>query len=229
MFAGASGIGKSTLAKWLELESNDLNDMEPIKFISGSVSDLIPKTKEVKHEDMLKRDPKELLMEDYQVINLRQKLFNDKDYFVSDRSFLDPAGYFLYKQAAKIPACEMEQFLEICKMLLNKNCDKLIFLHLTPDQLKDWITEDNNKRITSNYFQVLISAIMDNIISIWEADYLYKIDRLKSGLLKSSTMLEHGAYRLELKSPYGKTEILKIEELNLDIRKQLILDFICQK
>ena len=38
MFAGPSGYGKTTLAKWLSEQSG-------IPFESGSVSDLLPKTK----------------------------------------------------------------------------------------------------------------------------------------------------------------------------------------
>ena len=69
VFAGPSGIGKSTLAK-------KLSDETGFKYISGSVSDLIPATKDLSHRDMLDRNHGQLFQEDYQVLNLRNKLFS---------------------------------------------------------------------------------------------------------------------------------------------------------
>ena len=129
MFAGPSGIGKTTLAEGLSVN-------EGLLYLSGSVSDILPETKEMSHKDMLNRDQKDLYMEDYKILNLRKKLFQDKENFVSDRSFLDSAAYFYYKQVDKIPACEIEHFLELCKMCLNKYCTHLIFLPLNALQIK---------------------------------------------------------------------------------------------
>ena len=95
MFAGPSGFGKTTLAKWVSEQSG-------VPFESGSLSDLIPQTKEVSHKDMLARDAKDLYTEDFQLLNLRNKLFVDKDQYVSDRSYLDSAAYFLYKSSVYI-------------------------------------------------------------------------------------------------------------------------------
>ena len=101
MFAGASGVGKTTLAKEVPgMIKFDVSEYPPVlDFISGSVSDLIPKTKDMSHKEMLERDSKDLLMEDFQVMNLRNKMFRDRDRFVTDRSYLDLAAYFYYKQA----------------------------------------------------------------------------------------------------------------------------------
>ena len=166
MFAGASGTGKSTLAEWLA-NGYELFDSNSMPFVSGSVSDLLPKTKEMSHKDMLARDPMELYHEDMQILNLRHKKFQEYENFVSDRSYLDSAAYFLYKQADKQPECEVEHFLELCKMLLNQECTHLIFIRFHTGLYKEWITEDNGKRIVSSFFQMEISAIMEMILKLW--------------------------------------------------------------
>ena len=148
LLAGPSGVGKTTVAKFLSEELG-------IKFISGSVSDLLPQTKEMTHAEMLARDSKDLYTEDYQILNLRNKIFSkEEEPFVSDRSFLDSAAYFLYKQADKIPACEVEQFLNLAKMATLQSIDYLVFIDYTLDMFNNWIIEDNSKSVISKFFQM---------------------------------------------------------------------------
>lgn len=208
MFAGPSGFGKTTLANWVSEEYK-------IHFINGSVSELIPKTKDIPHEEMLSRDKKTLALEDYQVMNLRNKLFKDKDDFVSDRSYLDLAAYFYYKQSSDIPGCEIEHFLEMNRMLLCKQCSHLIFFHFTPEMIHEWVIEDNQKRIMSNYFQLQISEIMYLVLKLWG----YK--RIDNFLTKMV-----GAERGVIKTVYGTTEVLIITDANLLARKILISKFL---
>jgi len=223
MFAGASGVGKTTLAKEvLEMFQVTSNSVE---FVSGSVSDLIPKTKDMSHKDMLERDSKELLLEDFQILNLRNKLFRDRDQFVTDRSYLDLAAYFYYKQAKDVPKCEMEHFFETCKMLINKQCTHLILLEFTDAMIKEWVMEDNGKRIENNYFQFLISSIMDNVLNLWGFLPTKDIRCIYKSIFKNQP-LEYGATEGIIKSLYGETKVLCIREVNLDIRKKLIKDFI---
>lgn len=219
MFAGPSGIGKTTLAEGLSVN-------EGLLYLSGSVSDILPETKEMSHKDMLNRDQKDLYMEDYKILNLRKKLFQDKENFVSDRSFLDSAAYFYYKQVDKIPACEIEHFLELCKMCLNKYCTHLIFLPLNALQIKHWIIEENDKRITSGYFQAIISSIMSLILDIWESVPTKTINYIGSPFRNKE--LQWGAQEYLISSPYGETKVLELMELNQDIREQLIDKFICR-
>ena len=161
LLAGPSGVGKTTVAKFLSEELG-------IKFISGSVSDLLPQTKEMTHAEMLARDSKDLYTEDYQILNLRNKLFSkEEESFVSDRSFLDSAAYFLYKQADKIPACEVEQFINLAKMATLQSIDYLVFIDYSLDMFNNWIIEDNSKRVISKFFQMEISRIMYMVLDIW--------------------------------------------------------------
>lgn len=239
MFAGASGVGKTTSAKYVEKSHEIMVDEELeetsslIPFISGSVSDLIKNTKDMSHRDMLSRDASTLQQEDWQIVNLRKKLFDKargKGNFVCDRSFLDSAAYFLYKQADKIPQCEMEHFLTICKQLTSMYCSHLILIDFTVDMVSDWVTEDNGKRITNNYFQMEISRIMRMILDIWKVKWLNDVTYLKSGkFFPQPKDLRYGAGRAVLDSNYfnyGSTNILVLRECNLEIRERLIDKFI---
>lgn len=159
MFVGPSGIGKTTSAKYI-------SEVYDIPFLSGSVSDLLPETKTISHKDMLNRDPKLLVLEDYKIIQLRHKLYKQYDSFVSDRSYIDSMAYFIYKQSTKIPQCEIDQFIKICLDLLLEDCTHVIFFKYPAIFLKTWAIEDNDKRITNGYYQMLMSSIMEDCLDI---------------------------------------------------------------
>ncbi len=220
MFAGPSGIGKTTLAKFVESIGGGDEPLWP--FISGSVSDLLPQTKDELHKDMLSHDKKELYTQDFQILNLRKKLFANQDSFVSDRSFLDSAAYFLYKQADTIPQCEMEHFLQLCKMCLCEYCDKLIVLNFTPYMVDHWIMEDNKKRIMNKYFQAEISSIMLMVLENWGAVFSNQIKVDSVNIFKSETYM-YGGYKLgNLETIYGDLDIVLINEPSLDIRERIV-------
>ena len=221
MFAGPSGIGKTTLAKFIEESFGDTDPTWP--FISGSVSDLLPNTKNESHKDMLSHDKKELYVQDFQVLNLRKKLFANTDKFVTDRSFLDSAAYFVYKQSSAIPQCEIDHFLELCKMCLCQYCDKLIILNFTPYMLDNWVMEDNGKRILNKYFQEQISAIIKMILNNWGVNFSETIRNISRGLLKMPEYLICGGYKTGiLESLYGSVDVILINEPGLEIRKHII-------
>lgn len=227
--AGASGVGKTTLAK--SVWSNSTKDGDIIYFSSGSVSELIPETKDMTHSQMLSREVNELQSEDYQILTLRSKIFRgEEDNIISDRSFLDSAGYFIYKQADKLQACEIEHFLLLCERLTTELCTHLIFIDFTENMLSNWITEDNKKRITSNYFQMEISSIMRMVLNIWlnksSHKNIRKITSLSRGLLSPMKYLKDGAERCTINNLYGSTEVLIIRECNKEVREELVWDFI---
>ena len=227
MFAGPSGFGKTTLAKWVSEQSG-------VPFESSSLSYIIPQTKEVSHKDMLARDAKDLYTEDFQLLNLRNKLFADKDKYVSDRSYLDSAAYFLYKQSTNQPACEVEHFFGLCSMLLAQQCDCLIFLNFLPELVSSWVTEDNNKRITSNYFQIEISAIMETTLNFLgysmdsEISFLTEntCGNIFSKLVAKPIDLKYGVEIGTIDNIYGKTKVIIINEPNLQIRKDILKELV---
>lgn len=161
MFVGPSGIGKTTLAKEISKEFN-------IPFISGSMSDLLPKTKDQTHLKMMSLSPNDLSYRNWQALNLRRKSVQDLDTFVSDRSFLDAAAYYWYELSSKFPECEVEHFFCTAASLMNTYCDLAIFLPLSLDNRERWTIEDNHKRITNRYFQIQISSLMGELLADWE-------------------------------------------------------------
>lgn len=225
LLAGPSGVGKTTVANYLAEEMG-------LKFISGSVSDLLPKTKEMPHAEMLARDSKDLYMEDFQILNLRNKLYGGmEEPFVSDRSFLDSAAYFLYKQADKVPACEVEHFLELAKMSTLKHCDCLILFEYTQEMFNDWVIEDNKKRVTSKYFQMEISRIMDMVLDLWGVKWdHYRVQSLRDHTSNSligrifgtELQLGNSVSIGELSSLYGTTTVLVIREANKQLREKIL-------
>lgn len=221
MFAGPSGIGKTTLASWLSTEYSKY------QFISGSMSDLVKGTKEMSHKDMLSRDPKDLYLEDYQLVNLRNKLFQGQEYFVTDRSYLDSAAYFLYKQAKVLPQCEVEHFIMLCGTLLAKQCDLLILIDFPTSLVNTWYTEDNNKRITNNYFQVEISSIMYTTLKLMGYHELEKTNLLKDAFLPSNQVYTKEDFEVGIiKNIYGDTPVLIISTPELSERMTILRNFI---
>ena len=165
MFVGPSGIGKTTLAQYVAKSQN-------IPFISGSMSDLLPATKDISHNELLSLGSQAMQSSDYQLLSLRNRLFRSKEEFVTDRSYADLAAYFWYKQSRTIPECELEHFIGCCRASMEDQCDLAIFLPLNLCNYLNWEMEDNKKRITNRFFQIQISSLMGELLADWEISTL---------------------------------------------------------
>lgn len=160
-FVGPSGIGKTTLAKAISKEYN-------IPFISGSMSDILPNTKDMTHVKMMEEIPEILSSRNWQALNIRNRLFRNEPTFVTDRSFVDPAAYYWYELSSHLPECELEHFFGTAKVCMEQYVDLAIFLPLSLDTRESWTIEDNSKRITNRYFQIQISSLMGELLADWE-------------------------------------------------------------
>ena len=169
MLTGCSGVGKTTLAKWMAENFH-------LPFISGSYSDLVPETRYQKHSDMISKDPQEIYKQDMQVINLRNKQFSNKRDFVSDRSYFDSAAYLIQKLSHHIPECDTEHFINTCERLMAEQCTHLIFIPFTKNFLENWDMEDNSKRVLNRYYQFEVSQILYGILDLWN----FKVNRINS-------------------------------------------------
>lgn len=179
---GPSGIGKTTIAK-------AISEKYHIPFISGSYSDLVPETKVLSHKEMIQKTPKDIFNQDFQLLNLRNKLFQGQDLYVSDRSFIDSAAYIINKTSFDIPECDMENFIEICKACLFKHCDGLIFMTY-PDHIKDWEMEDNHKRVINRYYQMQISQVIWGLLRECNWNYIRTVEG--EGLLSTIELSSPG-------------------------------------
>lgn len=212
VFAGPSGIGKTTLAKLLSEELK-------LDYISGSISDLLPDTKKLTHQEMLSRDPKELQREDYKIMNLRNKLFSKYKLkgYISDRSFLDSAAYFIYKQASKLPTCELVSFLDLARDLTIKNVDYLIVLDFPVSFILNWNIEDNNKRILNDFFQCSISKLIRLVLEYWGVTLISNVRLIYPSRTEVGIIRYNGnAY----------TKIILLQSDNLKERLEAICNFI---
>ena len=183
-FTGVSGVGKTQISKWLAEQLN-------IPFLSGSYSYLVPQTKSMPHRDMILKSAEEIQAQDTQVLNLRNKLFASHDAYVSDRSYLDSAAYFINKLSHRIPECEVENFLEICRALTGVQISHLVFIPFTYDYVKKWQMEDNHKRVLNRYYQWEVSTLMYRILyEMWGVTIVNSREEYASGYIQISHQRE---------------------------------------
>lgn len=203
---GCSGIGKTTVAKALAEELN-------IPFISGSYSDLVPETRNMPHSEMIQQDAKIIFEQDVQVLNARKKAFALSTAYVSDRSYIDSAAYMIQKLAHRLPTCEVEDFVEKCRVLTLIQCRKVIYLPYTVKHFTDWKIEDNGKRVLNKFYQAEISAIID-----WLLDEYWQCDVLK--------VIDGNPVLLLMDPKYGMSEILVLNNIPHEDRMNVIRKFL---
>ena len=213
MLTGCSGVGKTTLAKWINYNFD-------IPFVSGSYSDLVPETRNQKHSDMISKDPKEIYVQDLQVVNLRNQSFRDRDQFVSDRSYFDSVAYLIQKLAHNIPECDTESFIDTCEHLMAEQCTHLIYIPFSTKFLSGWEMEDNQKRVLNRYYQFEVSQILNGVLDIWH----FKENKLKSKLKYKGN--NYGHIYCRTYKTYTPIKVLVLDELDWKTRCDLVSKFL---
>lgn len=204
---GCSGVGKTTLAKWISQQYD-------IPFISGSYSDLVPETREQKHEEMISKSPSEIFSQDYRVLNLRNKLFSNHSQFVSDRSYIDSAAYMIQKLSHHIRECDMQHFINACYQLMEGQCTHLIFIPFSTKFLAGWEMEDNNKRVLNRYYQYEVSLIIKGILDLYG---------VKKDILRTC-IINYEVYTLKVDE--HKIKVLVLDELDFEKRQLAVERFL---
>ena len=208
---GCSGIGKTTLALAIAKQYG-------LKFVSGSYSDLVPVTKNMPHSEMIQQDAKTIFEQDVQVLNARRKAFDMYEALVSDRSYIDSAAYMIQKLSHRLPTCEIEDFIEKCRVLTLSQCGKVIYVPYTKEHFTKWNIEDNGKRVLNKFYQAEVSAIIDWLIeSYWECEFISTImGKTDNPIFRLYDQEDHGLY----------TDILVLKEIPHEDRMAVINRFI---
>lgn len=224
MFYGPSGVGKTTMAK-------HISNKYGIPFISGSISDLIPKTKELSHLDMMNRDYKQIYIEDNQLFSLRAKNLKNEPNYVTDRSYLDIMAYHLVKISKGISECDTDVLLQNIAAALMRDCTHLIFVPMTKDMVKNWKMEDNDKRILNRYFQWQVSLVMRGLLEMldYKQNLLKKIFfNINQGMIypeKVFRELNLNAYK-NYYLVYKPLKVLILNTDDYDVRNEIIDEFL---
>lgn len=154
---GPSGTGKTTLARWLARELK-------VAFLDGSRSSLIAEDRDKTHVEMLGETDK--TAKNYQLLSKRYKMFlNHNGGFVCDRSLLDPLAYEIYESSKDSPACELDHmFSSVNQVHGELNITHYIYVPFSFAATYGCPIEDNGKRITSPYFQRVITKCYDEVL-----------------------------------------------------------------
>lgn len=193
---GTSGIGKSTLAK-------KISEDRGIPFINGSSTVLWKNYNINSHKELLLmgiNDPIRGLAFQLELLELREKLVEGVETFVSDRSFIDNIVYFLYQNS---PYLDEEKTLEYINaaidsyLRINKDNDSVVLFLSRRFKPGDRMLniENNGKRIINPYYQDMMDELFFYIIG--RVDRVFKERKIVSGLDLSFNTHEVRDYNFE--------------------------------
>lgn len=168
---GPSGVGKTTLCKALALDSKN-----QLAYVSASSRDLLPQAS-IKQIDHL--DDSEF---DLQLISKRTQLFNNlmghRSSFITDRSLLDSAAYYILKYSPTKQSCDIDEIVSHCLKETMKTFDYVINIPYSVGGNSSWKFEDNGSRIVNTYYQETVSLVQSNLayrLSIEDSSYFNRI------------------------------------------------------
>ncbi len=154
---GPSGVGKTTLAKYIA-------EQYKIPFITTSTKPLWEKLGVNNHKELINKcalDPAFGLDFQNKVLEYRLNKLSGLDNWVTDRSPIDNMAYFLMQNSDKCTTEETKNYIRDCNLALALG-NKLINIQYT----SDIDLEDDGMRITNPYYQeyssIIFRYILDN-------------------------------------------------------------------
>lgn len=109
--------------------------------------------KEMEDGEFLEEECGEVIKKDYELLNVRNKVLKDKESFVREGSYVDLGGYLIYKECSNMGECEVDGLLDIWKDVRVEECDLLIQVGLSMQNMKEWGMEENKKRMINRYYE----------------------------------------------------------------------------
>ena len=156
MICGASGTGKTTLAK-------HISELYGLEYVNTSASKLWDKYGFKSHADALKGSmlDKDLGFKyQWDILRARRREVQDLMAYITDRSFIDNLTYIMLQMGSQLCQDDIENLVEIAREGMS-NVDGLIFIEFSDDV----VLEDNGKRIINAYYQQMVNAVMKWVIS----------------------------------------------------------------
>lgn len=157
--SGPSGIGKTTMANFLAKEYN-------IPFIQGSSKVLWDKYGINSHKELIQKtntDPDFGVNFQLELLEYRSKAIEGHESFVTDRSPMDNLVYFMLQVSDKVDSNVTFKYLQMCRETYPKDYIQ-VFMGLNYDMCKQGL-EDDGFRVTNIYYQLMVNAIFDQVVS----------------------------------------------------------------
>ena len=155
MICGASGTGKTTLAK-------QISAVYDIPFVDTSAKNLWPKYGFLSHQDAIEAS----ILDKHIGIKYQEDIFRTRvdtlsklDAYVTDRSYIDNLAYIMSTIGSHLQYGDIRKFIRLSNQAFT-SIDLLVFIRFT----EDINLERDFKRITNKYYQIMIDNFMDQII-----------------------------------------------------------------
>lgn len=226
MIAGVSGIGKTTIARWISAKYN-------LPFRSGSFTTLVKSEEGKTHQQILQTPltTEQRKSVEFELLTQRVRLVKEGKY-VTDRSFLDSAAYYILKLASETPTCEVEDYISLCYQLTAKHCTHLILVNYSSSHYHKWEFENNDLRILNKWFQLQVGNIMGEVLQYWDSGinkfYLPKSDY---GCFNPSKIRVYGNSDLSVtyhSSDGHSFKCLVLNTIDFDTRNETIQKFLSE-
>ena len=119
----------------------------------------------------------------------------------------------IQKLSHRLPTCDVEDFIEKCRVLTLLQCKNVVYLPYTVEHFTKWNIEDNGKRVLNKFYQAEVSALIDWLLDeYWACEVVKVIDGNPVLLLSDKD--------------YGATPILVLKEIPHESRMKVIRKFL---